>query len=152
MTFECTRLREFIAAQVAPHLPTTAPRPTGAIFEPGPSGCSPQDVHGRGTDPLPTPIEKGVDTGHSQPPDGAVTEPSDSTAVSDAEIDGCNVTDGEGIVVTVPVPAVDVPVPALVPEGGGRVSTTRRRSTGLRRLAPATRTPYTRGRGKTLKK
>ncbi|CAA2965345.1 Hypothetical predicted protein [Olea europaea subsp. europaea] len=32
MTFECTRLREFIAAQVGAHPPTTAPRSTGAIF------------------------------------------------------------------------------------------------------------------------
>ncbi|CAA3005806.1 Hypothetical predicted protein [Olea europaea subsp. europaea] len=176
VTFECTRLREFIAAQVTPHPPITAPRSTGAIFEPDRSGCSPQDVHGRGIDPLLTPIELGVDTGRSQPPegadilpcpdaeheplptpiddqeDGAAIEPSDVAAVSDAEIDGCNVTDGEGIVATVPVPAADVPVPASVPEGGGRVSTTRWRSARLRRPAPTTRTPYTRGRGKTLKK
>ncbi|CAA3005419.1 Hypothetical predicted protein [Olea europaea subsp. europaea] len=176
VTFECIRLCEFIAAQVAPHPPTTAPHSTSAIFEPGPSGCSPQDVHGRGTDPWPTPIEMGVDTGCSQPPgtciinersirppctnkgkllvgteglpegadiapcpdaeheplptriddqeNGVATEPSDAVVISDAEIDGCNVTDGEGIVTTVPVPAPDVPVPVLVPEGG-RVSTTR---------------------------
>ncbi|CAA3011564.1 Hypothetical predicted protein [Olea europaea subsp. europaea] len=155
-------------------------------------------VHGRGTDPLPTPIEMGVDTGRSQPPvgaysppctdkgellvrtedlpegadiascpdveheplptpiddqeDGAATEPSDAAAVTDAEINGCNVTDGEGNVATVSVPADDVPVPAPVPEGGGRVSTTRRRSARLRRPAPKTRTPYTRERRKTLKK
>ncbi|CAA2953455.1 Subtilisin-like protease [Olea europaea subsp. europaea] len=196
VTFECTRLCEFIAAQVASHPLTTTPRSAGAIFEPGPSGCSPQDVHGRDTDLLPTPIELGVDTGRSQPPvgaysppctdggellvgtedlperadiapcpdaeheplptplydqEGVATEPSDAAAVSDAEIDGCNVTDGEGIVATVPVPVADVPVPAPVPEGGGRVSTTRRRSAWLRRPAPTTRTLYTR-RGKTLKK
>ncbi|CAA3016226.1 Hypothetical predicted protein [Olea europaea subsp. europaea] len=73
----------------------------------------------------------GVDTRHSQPldraysapctdeeellvgaehlPDGAATEPSHAVGVSDAEFDSCNVTDGEGVV-------ADVPVPALVPE------------------------------------
>ncbi|XP_022890387.1 uncharacterized protein LOC111405644 isoform X1 [Olea europaea var. sylvestris] len=45
VTFECTKLREFIAGQVAPHPPTTAPRSTGAIFEPGPSSCSPQGMN-----------------------------------------------------------------------------------------------------------
>ncbi|CAA2967197.1 Hypothetical predicted protein [Olea europaea subsp. europaea] len=85
-------------------------------------------------------------------PDRAATELLDAAAVSDAEIDDCNVTDGEGIVATVPIPAADVPVPAPVPEEGGRVFTTRRHSARLRHPAPATRTPYTRGRGKTLKK
>ncbi|CAA2989102.1 Hypothetical predicted protein [Olea europaea subsp. europaea] len=152
VTFECTRLREFIAAQVAPHLPTTAPLSTGAIFEPGPSGCSPQDGAysppctdegellvetkdlSEGADialcpnaehePLPTPID--------DQQDGAPTEPSDVAAVSDAEIDGFNVTDGEGIVATVPAPVADVPVPAPVPEAEGRVSMTRRRFARLR--------------------
>ncbi|CAA2994739.1 Hypothetical predicted protein [Olea europaea subsp. europaea] len=41
VTFECTRLREFIAALVAPPPPTTAPCLTGAIVQPGLSGCSP---------------------------------------------------------------------------------------------------------------
>ncbi|CAA2960695.1 Hypothetical predicted protein [Olea europaea subsp. europaea] len=62
------------------------------------------------------------------------------------------IDDQEGIIAAVPVPATDVPVPALVLEGGGRVCTTRRRSARLRRPTPATRTPYTRRRGKTLKK
>ncbi|CAA3001141.1 Hypothetical predicted protein [Olea europaea subsp. europaea] len=95
-------------------------------------------------EPLPTPM-------YDQE-DGAATEPSDVAAVSDAEIDGCKVTDGEGVVATVPIPAADVPILAPVPERRGRVSTMRRRSARLRRLASATRTPYTRGRGKTLKK
>ncbi|CAA2980417.1 transcription factor bHLH128-like [Olea europaea subsp. europaea] len=165
-------LREFIAAQVAPHFPTTAPCSTGAIFEPGPSGCSPQvgayspPCRDEGellveTEDLPegADIAPCPDTEHEPLPtpmydqeDGAATEPSDATAVSDAEIDGCNVTDGEGIVAIVPVLASDVPIPLPVPEGRGRVSTTRRRSAQLRHPAPATRTPYTRGRGKTLKK
>ncbi|CAA2960856.1 Hypothetical predicted protein [Olea europaea subsp. europaea] len=146
VTFECTRLREFTTVLVAPPAPTIAPCSTGAIVEPNLSGSSLQDVHRRGTDPLPTPIEMGVDTGRSQPPDGAyslpctdeeellvgtedlpvfstkgadiapgpdakhelwptpiddpqdgaATEPSQASGVSDAEFDGCNVTDGKG--------------------------------------------------------
>ncbi|CAA3016603.1 Hypothetical predicted protein [Olea europaea subsp. europaea] len=95
-------------------------------------------------EPLPTPIDDQQDR--------AATKPSQVETVSDAEIDGYNVTDGEGLVAATPVPAADVPVPTPVPEAGGRVSTTRRRSARLRRPAPATRTPYTRGRGKTMKK
>ncbi|CAA3008212.1 Hypothetical predicted protein [Olea europaea subsp. europaea] len=145
VTSECTGLREFIAALVAPPVPTIAPGSTGTIVEPGLSVRSPQDVHGRGTDPLPTPIDMGVDTGRSQPldgaysapctdeeyllvetkdlPHGATTEPSYAAGVSDVEFDDYNVTDGEGV--------ADVPVPAPVPEVGGRVPTTRRRSAQL---------------------
>ncbi|CAA2954638.1 Hypothetical predicted protein [Olea europaea subsp. europaea] len=43
VTFECTRLREFIASLVAPPPPTTSSCLTGAIVEPDASGCSPQD-------------------------------------------------------------------------------------------------------------
>ncbi|CAA3023369.1 Hypothetical predicted protein [Olea europaea subsp. europaea] len=150
VTFECTRLREFIATQVAPPLPTTAPCSKGAIIEPGPSGCSPQeradiapcpDVE---HEPLPTPID--------DQQDGAATEPSEVAVVSDAEIEGCNITDGEGLVVVVPVPVADVPLPTPVPEVRGRVSMMRWRSVRLRCPAPANRTPYMRGRGKTMKK
>ncbi|CAA2965344.1 Hypothetical predicted protein [Olea europaea subsp. europaea] len=95
-------------------------------------------------EPLPTPID--------DQEDGASTEPSDAAAVNDAEIDSCNVIDGEGIVATIPVPVVDILIPAPVPKEGGRVSTTRQRSARLRRPTPATRTPYTMGREKTLKK
>ncbi|CAA2939780.1 Hypothetical predicted protein [Olea europaea subsp. europaea] len=159
------------AAPVAPHPPTTATRSTGAIFEPGPSGCSPQDRaysppctdEGEllvGTEdlpeganiapcpdaehePLPTPIDD--QEGIASITNGATTEPLNAAAVSDAEIDGCNITDGEGIVATVPVLVADVLVPAPVPEEGGRVCMTRRRFARLRHPAPARRTPYTRG-------
>ncbi|CAA2996158.1 Hypothetical predicted protein [Olea europaea subsp. europaea] len=141
--FECTRLHEFIATQVAPPLPTTAPCSTGAIVEPGPSGCSPQEgadivpCPSAKHEPLPTPID--------DQQDGAATEPSQTATVSDAEVNGCNVTDGKGVV-------ANVPVPAPVPEAGGRAPMTRRRSARLRRATPTMRTPYMRERGKTIKK
>ncbi|CAA3016114.1 Hypothetical predicted protein [Olea europaea subsp. europaea] len=120
VTSECIRLREFIVVLVAPLVPTTALGSTGANVEIDVSGSSPQDVHGQDTEPLPTPIDIGVDTGRSQPLDGAdiascsdddheplptlidhpqdggATEPSHATKVGEAEFDGCNMTDGEG--------------------------------------------------------
>ncbi|CAA3024180.1 Hypothetical predicted protein [Olea europaea subsp. europaea] len=172
--FECTRLPEFIAAQVAPHLPTTALRSTAPFsssvlhvvphktyMDEAQTHCPlqlkwelTQDVHSLQTEhtvlhartrgsclsklktcqradiaPCPDAEHEPLSTPIDDQEEGAATEPSDVAAVRDAEIDGCNVTDGEGIVATVPVPAVDVPVPAPVPEEGGRVSTTRRYST-----------------------
>ncbi|CAA2985645.1 Hypothetical predicted protein [Olea europaea subsp. europaea] len=51
-------------------------------------------------EPLPTPID--------DPQDGATTDPSHAVGVSDTEFDGCNATDGEGVV-------DEVLVPGLVP-------------------------------------
>ncbi|CAA2957079.1 Hypothetical predicted protein [Olea europaea subsp. europaea] len=122
VTFECTRLREFITVLVAPLVLTTAPSSTGANVEAGVLGSSPQDIYGQATEPLRTPIDMGVDTGRSQPldraysalctddedllvgtehlPYGATTELSHAATVSNVELDGCNVMDGEGKFIT----------------------------------------------------
>ncbi|CAA3009251.1 Hypothetical predicted protein [Olea europaea subsp. europaea] len=68
-----------------------------------------------------------------------VMKPSHSALINDAEFEGCDVTDGDGDL-------TEVPIPATVAEPGHEFPTTRRRSTRLRHPAPATRTPYTRGR------
>ncbi|CAA2989622.1 Hypothetical predicted protein [Olea europaea subsp. europaea] len=110
---ECTRLREFIAGMVAPPAPTTATIMIGANVEIGISGSLPQDKAYSAPcpneeklpvrteyladiapcpdddhEPLPTPIDNQQD--------GVATEPSYAAGVSDAELDGCNVTNGEG--------------------------------------------------------
>ncbi|CAA2993347.1 Hypothetical predicted protein [Olea europaea subsp. europaea] len=158
VTFQCTRLREFIAAYVAPPTPTTIPSMIVPIFEAGISGSLPQDgahvapypddVH----EPLPTSIDDLQDGGRNQPHmampdlnDGAVTEPSHVVGVSDVELDGCNVMNGEGVV-------AKVPVPTPVPEVGGKVTMTRRLSAWLQRPTPAMRTHTRGGRGKRIKK
>ncbi|CAA3031993.1 Hypothetical predicted protein [Olea europaea subsp. europaea] len=65
-------------------------------------------------------------------------EPSHAAPINDAKFEGCDITDDDGNL-------TKVPVPATVVEPGHGFSTTRRCSAQLRRLAPITRTPYTRG-------
>ncbi|CAA3027082.1 Hypothetical predicted protein [Olea europaea subsp. europaea] len=71
--------------------------------------------------------------------DGGAMEPSHAAPINDAEFEGCDVTDGDGDL-------TEVPVPTTIAEPGHRFPTTRWHSARLRRPAPATRTPYTRGR------
>ncbi|CAA2956947.1 Hypothetical predicted protein [Olea europaea subsp. europaea] len=70
--------------------------------------------------------------------DVGAKEPSNATGDDDEEVDGCDATDGDGVI-------TEVPAPRPVPEARVGVPTTRQRSAWLRRLAIATRTPYTGG-------
>ncbi|CAA2968509.1 Hypothetical predicted protein [Olea europaea subsp. europaea] len=71
--------------------------------------------------------------------DAGATEPSNDAGDDDEEADGCDATDGDGVV-------TEVPAPGSIPEARARVPTMRRRSARLRRPTIATRTPNT-GRG-----
>ncbi|CAA2981199.1 Hypothetical predicted protein [Olea europaea subsp. europaea] len=73
--------------------------------------------------------------------DAGATEPSNDVGDDDEEANGCDVTDGDGVV-------TEVPALRPVPEARARVPTMRRRSARLRRPAVATRTPYMEGKGK----
>ncbi|CAA2970389.1 Hypothetical predicted protein [Olea europaea subsp. europaea] len=122
MTFECTRLREFIMSLLlstdgAYSPPCTDEEELLVGIEDLPEGADIAPCSDAEHEPLPTPID-----------------------------------DQQGLVTVVPVPVVDVPIPVPVPKAEGRVCTMRRYSVQLRRPAPTTRTPYTRGRGKTMKK
>ncbi|CAA2949036.1 Hypothetical predicted protein [Olea europaea subsp. europaea] len=84
MTLECKRLREFIAGMVAPPAPTTTSIMMGANVEADRAYSA----------PCPNEEELLVGTEHLS--DGAAMEPSHVAGISDADLDDCNVTNGEG--------------------------------------------------------
>ncbi|CAA2963494.1 Hypothetical predicted protein [Olea europaea subsp. europaea] len=65
-------------------------------------------------------------------------EPSHAAPIDNAEFEGCDITDDDGKFI--------VYITSGYVTYGHGFPTTRRRSTRLRRLAPTTRTQYTRGR------
>ncbi|CAA2993861.1 Hypothetical predicted protein [Olea europaea subsp. europaea] len=127
VTLECKKLQEFLATLMAPVGWTTATAATPADTEVELSCRLPQ---GRGL------IEQQLDVPDLN--DRGTIEPSHAAPINDAKFEGCAVMDGDGVV-------TEAPLPATVPEVGC-VLPTRRRSARLRRPAPSTRTPYTRGR------
>ncbi|CAA2987147.1 Hypothetical predicted protein [Olea europaea subsp. europaea] len=134
---ERKKLRDFLATLVAPAGLTPVAVATLIDTEAGVSSSLPQD----GEDIAPC-LD---DEHHPMPPttdeqlDGGVMEPSHTAPINDAEFEGCNVMDSDGDL-------IEAPVPATVAEPGHKFPTMRRR---LRCLAPATRTPYTRGAKRT---
>ncbi|CAA2955676.1 Hypothetical predicted protein [Olea europaea subsp. europaea] len=76
--------------------------------------------------------------------DGGAMEPSHAAPSNDADLQGCDVTDGDGDL-------SEIPVPASVAEAGHGVPMMSRRSARVRRPAPAARTPYTRAAKRTKK-
>ncbi|XP_022871167.1 uncharacterized protein LOC111390363 isoform X2 [Olea europaea var. sylvestris] len=105
-----------------------------------------------GNDPVPMPTgTKKVQGGQIDPHldeqdvnDGEGMKPKHMALVNDKELLTCNVTD-------VKCGGIEILVPSTVAEVGGEIITKRRRSALLRRLAPTTRTTYTRGRTKKTK-
>ncbi|CAA2996728.1 Hypothetical predicted protein [Olea europaea subsp. europaea] len=77
--------------------------------------------------------------------DAGTMEPSNAVGDNNEEAEGCDATDGDGVV-------TKVPAPEQVPKTRTRVPTTRRCSVRLRRSAIATRTPNTGRRAKRTKK
>ncbi|CAA2970027.1 Hypothetical predicted protein [Olea europaea subsp. europaea] len=134
----------------------------GASSSPRPS----QDVYGGPAEPCPNEQDIPVDTENMQDAahfapchddvnlpvaaateevqDAGAAEPSNAVEDNDDDAEGCDVTECEGIVTEFAAPR-----PVLEPRIG--VSTTRRRSTRLRRPTVATRTPYTGGRAKRMR-
>ncbi|CAA2960263.1 Hypothetical predicted protein [Olea europaea subsp. europaea] len=169
VTSECKKLGAFFATLMAPPAPTplqprcpSIPRLDfqvvirkleiyGGEMEPSPDerdmradtgiahvqdggdiAACPDNVH----DPLPVATDEQID--------GGAMEPSHTALSNDADLQGCDVTDGDGDL-------AEVPVPASVAEPGHGVPTTSRRSARVRRLAPAARIPYTRAAKRTKK-
>ncbi|CAA2933634.1 Hypothetical predicted protein [Olea europaea subsp. europaea] len=124
---------------------------TAHVQDGGDIAARPDNVH----DPLPVATDEQIGTlscgGQMEPifavpnlNDGGAMEPSHAAPSNDADLQGCDVTDGDGDL-------AEVPVPASVAEPGHGVHTTSRRSARVRRPAPAARTPYTRAAKRTKK-
>ncbi|CAA3000110.1 Hypothetical predicted protein [Olea europaea subsp. europaea] len=172
---ECKKLRDFLATLGAPAGSTLVATVMAVDTEAGVSGSLPQDVNGGDTGtahvqvfmlsstnggdiapclddkhhPMPAATDEQLGRGQIEllfvvPDlnDGGAIEPSHAVPINDAEFEGCNITDGDGDL-------TEVPVPATVVEPGHGFPMTRRRSARLRRPAPATRTPCTRGTKRT---
>ncbi|CAA3030200.1 Hypothetical predicted protein [Olea europaea subsp. europaea] len=102
-------------------------------------------------DPMPAATDYLLDGGSNEAQlgmldlnDRGAMEPSHAVPINDAEFEGCAITNGDGVV-------TKAPLPATVLEAGCAFPTMRRRSARLRRPAPSTRTPYTRGTKRTKK-
>ncbi|XP_022866566.1 uncharacterized protein LOC111386336 [Olea europaea var. sylvestris] len=120
---------------------------TAHVQDGGDIAARPDNVH----DPLPVATDEQIGGGQMEPifavpdlNDGGAMEPSHAGPSNDADLQGCDVTDGDGDL-------AEVPVPASVAEPGHGVHTTSRCSARVRRLAPAARTPYTRAAKRTKK-
>ncbi|CAA2995578.1 Hypothetical predicted protein [Olea europaea subsp. europaea] len=144
VTSECKKLRAFFATLVAPPAPTPVPAAMPADTEGGVSGSIPQEIRGGEMEHSPNERDMRADTGIAHVQDGGAMEPSHAAPSNDADLQGCDVTDGDGDL-------AEVPVPTSVAKPGHGVPTTSRGSARVRRPAPAARTPYTRAVKRTKK-
>ncbi|CAA2998469.1 Hypothetical predicted protein [Olea europaea subsp. europaea] len=138
VTSEFKKLQEFLATLMAPAGQTTAAVATpvdidAKVSEGAHIAGRPDDDQGL----MLAAIDDLLVTYDSYSSDRGVMEPSHAAPINDAEFKSCTVTNGYGVV-------TETLLPAIVPEAGCALPTTRRHS--AQRLAPSTRTPYTRGR------
>ncbi|XP_022844260.1 uncharacterized protein LOC111367544 isoform X1 [Olea europaea var. sylvestris] len=123
VTSECTSLQEFLGSLVARAGPTTAEPATRAEKEVGVSGSLPEDVYGGPAKPCPYKSDIAIDTWNMQDAvdiapsqddlnlpvpvtskevqDAGATEPSNDAGDDNEEADGCDTTDGNGVVTKV---------------------------------------------------
>ncbi|CAA2969204.1 Hypothetical predicted protein [Olea europaea subsp. europaea] len=125
---EYRSLREFIAILVAPVGPTTAAIATITDTEVDVSGSLPEDIY-RGhvepcSDEQDTPVDirtpqdgRQIDLqfGILDVNDAGAMEPSNAAWDDDEEVKGCDATDGDGVVIEVPVPSTVPDARAGVP-------------------------------------
>ncbi|CAA3027573.1 Hypothetical predicted protein [Olea europaea subsp. europaea] len=143
VTSECTSLREFLATLAARAGPTTTEPATRVDMEVGFPGSLPEDA--AHIAPSQDDLNLPVSAASEEVQNAGVTKPSNDAGDDDEEADGCDTTDGDGVV-------TELPAPGPVPEARARVPTMRRRSAQLRRPTIATKTPYTGERAKRTKK
>ncbi|CAA2934489.1 Hypothetical predicted protein [Olea europaea subsp. europaea] len=150
VTSKCKKLWEFLATLMAPARRTTTAVAMLVDNEAEVSvRLSQYGAHIAGRpdddqDPMSVATNNLLVTYDSYSSNRGAMEPSHVALVNDAEFEDCVVTNGDGVV-------TKVSLPATIPEAGCALHTTRRRTARLRHLAPSTRTLYTRGAKRTKK-